>query len=171
MMARVLMASLIAAGIGACGGDGVETCTGTGDPDQLAGSFCEGAQIRFDAVELGWFEAARSMRIRYGIAEPDRVAPALELQMIEEDGRPVLEAGVSIPVAQSGFVRRWPTGGTEPQILTDQLESTSTAVFERLELRVGGAAAGRFDLLFTNGRTLRGRFDGVLIDLTPPEGD
>ncbi|MEO1227556.1 MAG: hypothetical protein AAFZ18_01535 [Myxococcota bacterium] len=159
----IAMASL------ACGGDGVETCTGTGDPDGLAGSFCEGAPIRFDAVELGWFEAARSLRIRYGIAEVDRVAPALELQLIEETGRPVLEAGVTIPVAQSGFVRRWPSGATEPQILTDQLESSSSAVFETLDLRVDGRAVGRFDLLFTNGRTLRGRFDGTLIDLTPPE--
>lgn len=154
-------------GLTACGDGGVQTCTGTGDPDALAGSYCEGAEIGFDAVEMGWFAAAQSLRLRYGVQEPERVSPRFEMQLL--GSRVQLMAGVQIPVRAAGFVRRWPEGASEPQVLTEQLESSSDVVFDVLELQVGGRAAGRFDLLFENGRTLRGQFDEILIDLAIPD--
>lgn len=168
--AWILAAPILALAGGGCGDGSVQTCTGTGDPDALAGSYCEGSEISFDSVELGWFASAQTLRVRYGRLESDaerpdstRVSPRFEMLLL--GSRVVLEAGVDIPIRDAGFVRRWPEGASEPQILTEQLESSSSIVFDSLTLEAGGQAAGRFDLLFENGRTLRGRFDGLLVDI------
>ena len=153
----------------ACGDDGDGfTCTGSDDPDALRGSFCEGSEISWDTVELGWFEGAQSLRIRYGVQEEDRVSPRFQIQVLGTEVN--LEADVRIDLTSAGFVQRWPEGASDPQNLTSRLEASSNLVFDELQLRVAGRASGRFDLLLSNGRTLRGQFDGELRDLSPPGG-
>lgn len=162
----LLAASLLGA---ACGDDeGQKTCTGSGDPEELRGSYCEGSEISWDTIELGWFEAAQTIRVRYGFDEGNRVSPRLDIQVLGSMVR--LEAGVQIPLRQAAFVRRWPDGASDPQDLTSRLEASSNIVFERLQLTVGGEIRGTFDILLDNGRTLRGRFEGALKDLSAPDG-
>lgn len=163
MRAGLTAALLLAAG---CGGDGLLECTGSGDPEALSGSYCEGSPIRWDTVVLGFLPSPPSIRIRYGIDEGDRVSPRFQIQLVEETVR--LEAGVRIPLGQAASVRRWPEDGRDPQELSDRLDpATSRLVFDSLSLEPGGRAAGEFDLLLDTGRTLGGRFEGTLDDLRP----
>lgn len=170
MKTRVFLLVLSFFALSACGDDGgTQTCTGSNDPEELRGSFCEGSTISFDTVELGWFAAAQTLRIRYGIDEGDRVSPRFEITLI--GSQVMLAANLSIALeAPAAFVRRWPEDAAEPQDLTTLLAPSSTIRFDRLTLEPGGDASGRFDILTTNGRTLRGRFSGQLTDLTPQSG-
>lgn len=153
--------------LAACGGDAAQRCTGSDDPEALQGSYCEGAEIAWDTVRLGWFPRGAILRIRYGVAEADRISPRFEIQVFGEQVR--LEPGVRVPLAEAGNVRRWPEGGRDPQDLHDRLEPSSGLELDVFEPEVGRRAEGRFDLLLDNGRTLRGRFAGVLEDLSPPD--
>ena len=164
--ARLLPGVLLALLAPGCGdGEDGLACTGSNDPEALRGSFCEGSEIRWDSVELGFLSDPPAVRIRYGVRIEDRVAPRFQIQVLGEVVQ--LEPGVSIPLSEAGFVQRWPEDAQNPQNLTDRLEPSSSVVFERLELSDGSPIAGAFDLLLTNGRTLRGRFEGALVDLTP----
>lgn len=146
----------------ACGGEEVRTCSGSGDPEELRGSFCEGAEIRWNAIELAFQPMSRALRIRYVLLEDERVSPRLQIQLVEGPGAS-LSVGAPFPLGGSeGRVQRWPEGGRDPQDLTDRLEPSSNLVFDSLELREGGTASGRFNMLFDNGRTLSGAFSGTL---------
>ena len=163
-----LTALLVTPMLVGCGDDGPRSCTGSGDDEALRGSFCEGSEISYDTIELGWLPTSQTLRIRYGFQEETRVSPSFEIQLLGT--QVVLETGVSIPVRTVGFVRRWPEGATEAQLLTDQLANSSNVSFETLELQAGGAVKGQFNLLFDSGRTLSGTFEGTFVDLTPSEG-
>lgn len=151
--------------LGGCGDDGSLACTGSGDPDSLSGSYCEGSEIHYDTIQLGFLAAPPSVRIRYGVAAGDRVTPRFQIQLLGDQVQ--LEAGVAIPLATASFVQRWPEDGRDPQNLTSGLQDSSQLVFETLELSAGGSARGRFDILLDTGRTLRGEFEGQLLDLMP----
>lgn len=163
------LALMGAVGLAGCSDDDINVCSGSGDPEELRGSFCEGSEIEWDTVELGWFAAAESLRIRYGVQETNRVSPRFEIQLLGQLVQ--LVEGQSIELRRFSFVRRWPEGATEAQDLTMSLADQSRLIFDRLDLQVGGQATGEFDLLISGGRTLRGRFSGSLRDLSPPSGD
>lgn len=150
----------------ACGdGDGIERCTGRGDPDALGGSYCEGNEIAFDAIALGWSSGAEFFRVRYGLQEGDRVSPRLEVSVLSG-----IAQGTPVPLRERGSVRRWPEGVREPQDLTRSLSPSSELLLEQFRPEIGSEARGRFQILLDTGRTLQGTFFGPLESLDIPGG-
>ena len=120
---------LAALSLSACSPEGGQVCTGSDDPEALSGSYCEGAEISWDSVQLGWLDSFRTLRIRYGIDTDGGLDPRFEIQV---DGLATeLTVDTEISLSDYGYVRRWPGPGENAQILSDELESSSHLVFMR----------------------------------------
>lgn len=156
---------LLSFGLG-CSDDDEKACTGSNDPEELSGSFCEGSEIRFDTIQIGYQAMVQTLRIRFAEVDSDTGAlnPSLDVE-VATDLVESLGPNVSIPFGTAAFVRWWPSGASQPQQLTSRLAPTSNLVFDRISLEIGSSVSGSFSLLIDNSRTLQSRFTENLVAL------
>lgn len=147
----------------ACSDDGNKACTGSNDPEELNGSFCEGSEIEFNTVQIGFQELTGELRIRFAQDEDGTLTPRLDV--IVASDQLVLEPNVSIGFGTVAFVRWRPSAAADWQQLTNRLAPTSNLTFDAVSTVPGSAVSGQFALLIDNSRTLNSRFSGTLVDL------
>ncbi|MEQ8275203.1 MAG: hypothetical protein RKU31_16150 [Deltaproteobacteria bacterium] len=163
---RWMMLAVMALSVSACGGGDGGACGGEKvGGNSLDGSYCEGLDMLFTGVRLKVQESGDSkfVTIDYLYADEATTTPLKTLTILFDAGAVMVEENKQIPILQaSGVVRRIDRDMTIN--LTDQLESDSQVTFSDYSGDVGSDTAGSFGLLFKNGRTLLGTFEGPLVD-------
>ncbi len=164
-LALTLTALVAAAG---CGDGDAGTCNGSAKGGGfLEGSFCSIEELTWDEVRIE-LQNGTDFVVEY--VRPTEAGAAKPLSLFADVGRLVLPSQnqrIEFITDLSGQVRQVLPSGN--QTLTSMLDpALSTLLFtSSFNGEVGAPVSGEFSLFFsTTGRTLRGTFDGTLVDPT-----
>ena len=149
----------------ACGDGDEGACNGSAvGGGLLEGSYCSTTELTWTEVRIG-LQSERFFSVEYVRPAGDGLEKALALLFDITLVVPNQNQQISF-LGASGQVTRI-VSGSSPQNLTPQLDPTrSTLTFtEPYQGQIGSRVEGEFALFFeSNGRTLRGEFEGELTD-------
>lgn len=166
-----LVATLVAALALSCGNGKDETderaCNDGGSGTALSGSYCEDIEMAYTEVKvLKVMSTPPAIRIEY--LRTLGASAEKTLQIILNGGTVVIEADRAIDLlAADAHIRRLlPAGNVD---LTPDLDpaGNQTLTFSEYTAEIGTNSSGTFTLLFKNGRTLSGEFEGLIEDARP----
>jgi hypothetical protein len=147
----------------ACGGGGgpngsdQRSCNDGGSGNTINGSYCDGTPMNF--TDVHFLTVSSALRIEYdnkiGTGGEEKT---LQIILINNP-----MPNVDIFILQSGAqVRRLLADAQAPQDLTMQLDMKSKVNLSEYTGAAGSHISGMFAFLFMSGRTLNGKFDGMV---------
>lgn len=161
----ILALALSGAACGDGGNSGDEReCNDGNDSNSLKGSYCENTPMVYRDVKFLVVQGSKALRVEY--VRTIGTGSEKTLQLIVPSDRVMLLPNTDIKLLDAGAsVRRLLAEGV--QDLTVEIQDSSNINFTDYTGTIGSHIAGKFALLFKNGRTLSGDFDGTIEDANP----